>query len=264
MRPALEQWPLTRLRHPNDPHREKIDPERVAQLAADIAAVGLINPIQIRGPMADGTAEVIAGDRRVYAHELLGWDSLACFVYPATTDPLTIRASENLHHEALSPVEEARIAARYHALGMPLAHVAAKMGHGEQWVRERMAILDYPPDVLAAIADGSLTLSVAAQLREVDHEGYRTSLIGEAVRTGASARTAAVWIAHWRADGARLAANHEAIEVIARERENFRVVIACDACGRDAPIETTRSMRFDPECFAEMQRAIREANASPA
>jgi len=246
---------LTSLRHPHDPHRQRIDAERVVVLAHDIAANGLLQPIGVRGPFPDGTYEVGYGDRRTYAMEYLKRATVDAYVWPAAFDILEIRASENLMHEPLDPVEEAKIAERYKAQGMPDAVIAAKMGHTVTWVRERVAILAYPDDVRQEIAAGRLSLAVAAILVQIPHEGVRSEFLGEAIRTGATSRTADVWLAHWLADGARMARNHVAIETIIREAESYVIHIACEGCERSVSITETRTLRFCARCLDDVRKA---------
>lgn len=251
--------PLTRLRHPFDPHRTAIDAERVVALAQDIAVNGLLQPIGVRGPLPDDTYEVCYGDRRTYACEHLRRETIDAYVYDTTTDPLDIRASENLFHEALDPIEEGQIARRFLGQGVPVAVVCARMGHSEEWVRARVAVLDYPTDVREEIAHRHVSLAVAGLLAQIEHPGVRGEYLREAVRTGATSRTVDVWLAHWRNDGARMAANHEAVEVIVRERERYVVHVACENCQASVPIETTRSLRFCGPCLG----AIEAARAAP-
>jgi len=250
-----EPLPLTKLRHPFDPHRAQIDAGRVVALANDIAVNGLLQPIGVRGPMPDGTYEVCYGDRRTYAHEHLKKPTIDGYIYPADTEPLDIRASENLFHEALDPVEQARIARRFLDQGLSLPVVCARMGHSPDWVAGRLAILDYPEDLRTAVADGSLSLAVAAQLAAISHAGIRGEYLAEALRTGATTRTVGVWLAHWRADGERMAANHEAIDVIIREREQYEIHVTCEGCQTTVSITRTRTLRFCEGCIEEIGKA---------
>lgn len=250
-----EALPLFRLRHPFDPHRQRIDAERVIALAQDIAVNGLLQPIGVRGPAADGSYEICYGDRRVYAHEHLKRESIDGYIYPLDTDPLDIRASENLFHESLDPMEEARIARRFLDGGMALVHVAAKMGHATAWVEARVALLGYPADLQVAIATGALPLAVAAGLAGITHAGVRENYITEALRTGASARTVSVWLAHWQADGARMAANHETVERIIAEREHYTIHVQCEGCQKSVDLMQTRSLRFCMDCVNEIKAA---------
>lgn len=242
--------PLNRLRHPNDPHRQKIDAERVGALADDIARNGLLQAIGVRGPMPDDTYEVIFGDRRTYAHELLKRSHIDARVWPADTDPLTIRASENVFHEPLSPVEEGKIAARYREQGMELSNIARVMGHAVPWVEGRLALIEYPAELQHAVEHEQITLGVAAMLARIDHPGVRQHYLTEAIRTGANTRSVAVWLAHWNADGSRMAANHEAIEYIVANRDQYVLKVACEGCQQEVPLLNTRTFRFCQSCIA--------------
>lgn len=252
--------PLTRLRHPFDPHRARIDAERIVALAQDIAVNGLLQPIGCRGPLDDGSYEVCYGDRRAYAHEHLRRDTIESYVYPADVEVLDIRASENLFHEALDPVEEAKIARRYLEQGLSLPVVCARMGHGPAWVEARLAVLAYPEDVRDALAAGRLSLAAAGALAQIEHAGVRSEYVGEAIRSGASARVVETWLAHWKADGARMASNHVAIEQIVREAEAYVIHVECQGCGSSVDITTTRTLRFCRPCVAEVAAAA----AAPA
>ena len=248
---------LSSLAPPSDPHRQAIDAERVVALAQDIAANGLINPIQVRGPLADGSYEIIAGHRRTLAHRYLRRVSIDSFVYDLGVDVLDIRASENLLQEQLDAIEQAQIAARYREQGMPLVGIAAKMGRSQAWVLSRLALLDYPVELRDAIARGELPMAVAAGLAEIEHEAIRRTYLDEAIRTGASARTVAVWLAHWRSDGARMAANHAGVEAIIHERESYTMNVVCEGCQAAVEITRTRSLRFCPDCIEQIAAAAR-------
>jgi ParB family chromosome partitioning protein len=249
--------PINSLAPPTDPHRQAIDAERVVALAQDIAANGLINPIQVRGPLPDGLYEIIAGHRRTLALRYLRHQTIDAFVYAVDVDVLDLRASENLLQESLDVIEQAQIAARYREQGMPLAGIAAKMAHSQPWVRSRLDLLDYPAEVRDAIARGDIPMSVAGALVEIEHEGVRRTYLDEAVRTGATRKTVDVWLAHWRADGARLAANHTGVEAIIHERETYRISVVCEGCQQAVDITATRSLRFCARCMEEVAAAAR-------
>lgn len=259
--PATRRGPvplsLTQLRHPADPHRQNISAERVVALAQDIAVNGQLQAIAVRGPALDATYEIVYGDRRAYALEHLRRATIDAYVYAEGTDVLAIRAAENLFHEPLDPVEEARIVARFVGQGDALPVIASRMGHTVHWCAERAAILEYPADVQAAIAARALPLSVAAVLLGIDHAPLRTTFIDEAVRTGASAAQARAWVAHYAVDGARMIANNTAIEVIVREAEQYKIHVECEGCHGSVDITATRTLRFCTPCLTEIAAAAK-------
>jgi hypothetical protein len=140
--------------------------------------------------------------------------------------------------------------------GHPIAAVARLCRRSEAWVRERLALLDLPADVQEAVQRRELPLSVAVQLARVDHDDYRRELIREAIQTGASARTAAVWVAHYEADRDRILTNRMTVHEIVEARAAYRIYYPCDACGRETPYEDTRAWRLCWDCHAALQQAL--------
>src|SRR6266566_4950736 len=138
---------LSLLDPPQDAHRITVDPERVAALADDIAGQGLLQRVGARGPSPAGRYEVVWGDRRTRAFRLLERASIPARVCAWDTDPLHARAMENLGGERLTPLEEARICARYLERGSSVAGVARLVRHTPPWVTSRLELLRYPQDV---------------------------------------------------------------------------------------------------------------------
>lgn len=85
--------------------RDRSDLGDIAELAASIAAVGLLHPIVIT---ADN--DLVAGGRRLAAIRSLGWTETPVTVVDWSTAELALRAEEeeNTCRKGLSPVEAAR------------------------------------------------------------------------------------------------------------------------------------------------------------
>jgi len=241
---------------PEDAHRKEIDPERIAALADDIAANGLLQPPGVRGPSDTGRYAVVWGHRRWLAIGLLNWPELPCRVFPWSYDPLVARTAENFMQEKLTPVEEAEVIRRYVERGMPAAQIARHCRHSAAWVAARVRLLEWPADVQQGVQDGHLSLGVAELLAQIDHEAYRVSLVEECHRVGASISTVGVWLAHYGAEKGRIIANHETVAEIASRREAWKIVTPCDYCHKDEDYERTQSFRLCGGCAAELEAAI--------
>lgn len=263
MRYPIQRIPLARIRPPADPLRLDLDPERIAALADDIAAQGLLQPIGLRGPDGAESYEVVWGHRRYLAHELLERADIEARIFPAGMDPLHAGAMENLGQERMTPIEEALLCQRYVERGQPVAAIARLLRHSATWVDQRLALLGYPRDVQEAVQAGALTLVVAGALAEIDHDEYRGSLIAEATRTGATAATVRVWAAHYAVDRERIIQNRVAVEIIAREREAFVLYTRCEIGGHDVPVSETRSIRGCEHHLDELVRALQLVDAAP-
>lgn len=247
--------PLGKIREPAHQLRERIDPEALGQLADSIAAEGLHQPIGVRGPDAENVYEIVWGHRRYLAHKLLQRPTITARVFPQDYDPLLAAVSENLNRAQLNPVEEANAVSMFIDRGYPRAEIARLFRRSPVWVEQRIALLQLPPDLLAAISEHGLPLAVAAQLADVDHEPYRRQLVYEAVTHGATATVAAVWRQHYLSDRDRITRNDVAVETIIQERDRFILKYPCDWCDKEVPYRETRTLRLCLGCAGELEAA---------
>ena len=143
----LRNLPLSEV-HPNpDQPRKLFNGDAIAELAASIAASGLIQPITVQR-LGDGY-QIVAGERRYRAHKLLA--------ETGRLDPPVIRAIvkrpmdecttlveaiiENLQREDVSPLEEADAFGRLRDAGMTSAEIAEKVGAAKFRVDWRLSLL---------------------------------------------------------------------------------------------------------------------------
>lgn len=260
--PTYRRLLVRRIREPHDPARQSMNADRLGELADSIAAEGLHQPVGVVLDADGDGGELAWGHRRLKAHQLLQreWIDAKCF--PLGTDLALARWSENGQRDDLNPLEEAGEVRRFLERGHPLAYVARMFRRSEAWVKDRLALLDLPDDLKACVAEKSLALAVVRVLRDVDHQGYRESLIREAVANGANERTAEVWRAHYLAERERIVKNHVTIEQMAAERASLRVYVPCDWCERPTPIELSRTVRLCGEDYAGLMGA-REHREAP-
>jgi ParB/RepB/Spo0J family partition protein len=258
--PTSKLLEMISIRAPSDPHRLYIDPETLGALADDIAANGLHQAIGVVGPTDEGIYEVAYGHRRYLAHQLLRRDVIEAKIYPPGTDVETARASENLAREQLTPIEEAHIIERYLKRGESRAAIARLMRRSAAWVDHREHLLHLPDDLQEAVHRGELTIGVACELAQIDHQPYRDQLTREAMQNGASLPVVRVWVAHYHADKGRIVSNAHTMDELLAARTSFVPYYPCDACGEHIEYTKTRSLRFCLACA----RQLAEASASGA
>src|SRR3989338_6768177 len=107
------------------------------ELKASIKRQGIIEPIIVR-PIAHGTYELVAGERRWRAAQALGHREVPAIV-KSLTDQLALEYSliENVQRENLNPIEEARGYARLlKDFGYTQESVAATVGRAK-WRKAR-------------------------------------------------------------------------------------------------------------------------------
>src|SRR5580693_4863961 len=103
----LEEVPVEAITpNPRQP-RQVFDQDALAELAASITAVGLLQPVVVR-KLGPGRYELIMGERRWRASQLAGVDVIPAIVRETADDDMLRDALiENLHREQLNPLEEA-------------------------------------------------------------------------------------------------------------------------------------------------------------
>jgi ParB/RepB/Spo0J family partition protein len=253
--------PLERIREPAHQLRERINPDALGQLADSIAAEGLHQPIGVRGPDADGMWEIVWGHRRFLACRLLARPTITARCFPLAFDPLLAAVSENLNREDLNPIEEALAVRAFIERGHSRADIARLFRRSYSWVEQRVALLELPDDLQQAIRERDLPISVAAQLKDIDHEPYRKQLVYEAVTHGATGAVAAVWRQHYLTDRERVVRNTVTVEEFLRERAHYVLKYPCDWCDEEKPYPETRTVRLCLTC-ADQLDAAKHAPAS--
>jgi len=152
------QLPVDRVaRNPHQP-RDRFDEEPMAELAASIAEHGVLQPIVVR-TAADGSYELIAGERRLRAARQAGLATVPAVVRETTTEQLLeLALVENIQRADLNAIEEAQA---YRELidrfGLTHEEVARRIGRSRVAVSNALRLLDLAPETRAAIVEGAIS-----------------------------------------------------------------------------------------------------------
>jgi len=168
--------------------RTGMDRDKLDELADSIKKTGLINPITVR--KIGERFEVVAGHRRLAACRIAGVVDIACVVKEISDEAVfDIMAQENLFREDVDPVDEAIFVGRLtNEKNMSVDDIAKAVNRSVQWVCDRLDILEYPENMLAAIRDGRLKLGVAKNLWQLTNDAIRKMYIDQAITYGMSGR----------------------------------------------------------------------------
>lgn len=174
--------------NPNQP-RAEFDAVAIDELAASVAAVGLMQPVVVR---ASGDRYVlVAGERRLRAVKQLGWDDVAAVIRDETDGAtnLTEALVENLQREDLTPLEEA---AAYQELleefGMTHEQIADRVGKSRSAVTNTLRLLQLPVGIQALLASGAISAGHARALLGAEDEAYALHIAERAASEGWSVR----------------------------------------------------------------------------
>ena len=175
--------------NPRQPRRS-FDEDALLALAGSMRERGVLQPVLIR-PVAGGTYELVAGERRWRAAQLAGLDTIPALVR-ARDDAESLEAAliENMAREDLNPVEEARAcAALVEELGLTRESVGLRVGRSRVAVTNLLRLLDLPDEVLALLERGDLSSGHGRALLLASDHADRRRLARSAVAEGWSVRT---------------------------------------------------------------------------
>lgn len=151
----------------------RVDPGELAELAASIAELGVLQPIRAIGPHADGRYRAVWGQRRILASRQAGRTTIPALVEAAAdVDAPGARRSieqlaENLQRKDLNPIEEARAMREVldASKGLTQDVLADRLGRSRPWVSNALGLLDAPVAIQKAVQAGELTPSHAKALK---------------------------------------------------------------------------------------------------
>ena len=175
--------------NPRQPRRS-FDEDALLALSGSMRERGVLQPVLIR-PVAGGTYELVAGERRWRAAQLAGLDTIPALVR-ARDDAESLEAAliENMAREDLNPVEEARAcAALVEELGLTRESVGLRVGRSRVAVTNLLRLLDLPDEVLELLERGDLSEGHGRALLLASDHADRRRLARSAVAEGWSVRT---------------------------------------------------------------------------
>lgn len=159
--PQLQWIETARIDPDPENARETMDSETLQDLAADIAAHGVLQPILVRG-LRNGRYRIIAGERRWRATCRSGLDAIPAIVHEVPDGTVPIMAlSENLQRADLNPIEAARGMRRAMAAnpGMTQQQLGGRIGRKQGAIAAALGLLRLPETVQRRFASGQLSPS---------------------------------------------------------------------------------------------------------
>lgn len=121
--------------------RKDFDEDALAELAADVATRGVLQPVLLRPAPGRANFVLIAGERRFRAAKLAGLDCIPAIVGNVDDDTASaMQIAENIQRADLTLQEEAAaIRKLYELTGNSVTDVATKLHKSKAWVSKRLA-----------------------------------------------------------------------------------------------------------------------------
>lgn len=189
------------------PHQPRLifDPEAIDALAASISESGLMSPITVK-TKEDGRYELIGGERRLRAHQILGKQQIPAFVLEniSVTDAAIGALADNEAKRSLCDYERGKAYKRTLSMsteaGKPLTQgtLARRIGVSDATISRCLAFFDLPQEAIMMLDEKPNLIGAknAASLVTLSKKGHARIVI-QALRRisqdGASEQGAVNW-----------------------------------------------------------------------
>lgn len=170
---------------PGNNDRTVFAPGPLRELADNIDAHGLIQPITLRPIDDTDLYEIVAGERRFRAcADILGWDSIPALIADLTDEEASsVMLSENVSRADIDPIDEANAyASRMNIYGWTVADCARLAGVSEIRVQFRLKLLRLRFDLQSMVRTGGLPIGYAQILADANLDTNRQMLALAALR----------------------------------------------------------------------------------
>ena len=145
--------------------RTNFDEAKLTELAASIAATGVVQPLVVR-PGKDGRYTLVTGERRLLASKQAGKATVPVMVRDVSDlQTMEMTVVENLQRADLNPMEQARAYERLsREFHLTQEQMAERTGKDRASVANFLRLLRLPDDVQQAVEAGELSFGHARAL----------------------------------------------------------------------------------------------------
>ena len=235
--------------------RFDVSGESVDELAESIKKIGLIEPLIVK--QNKDKYEIIAGHRRLTACKRAAIKNVKCIVVDVSDDEQeTIKMHENTQRLNVSPVEQGvYFSYLVQKKKMKQSEIAEMMNVSEGFVSQRLSIMSWHEELIAAVDESRISFSAARELSRITEEAALLSHLRQAVEHGVTPRVANVWWQDWlKLQGADIGGEVE------RDKSNDtppggNTSFNCGLCGEPFEYNKMVYLRLCNECYRELQDA---------
>jgi ParB family chromosome partitioning protein len=168
---GLREVPIELIRRNLEQPRQYFAEAELAELAESIRASGVLQPILVRPSKTAGEFEIVAGERRWRAAQLVGLKTIPALVRElGDNQSFEIAIIENVQREDLNAMEEARAyAALMGRMLYTQEETAGAVGKSRSHVANTLRLLQLPQAVQEYVAQGKLTAGHARAILSADN-----------------------------------------------------------------------------------------------
>ncbi len=196
----IEDISVSDIIFPKEELRTNLVFEELDELARSIRSVGLMNPLTVR--QVGDKYELIAGYRRLKACEIVNLPTVPCRVVNSDDNTADLqRLHENMFREEVNPVDEAHFFKRLLIKNnWRIIDLAVQIHKSPSYVSKRIQLLEADPQIVAALQDEQISISIADELNKIDDPISRERLLFYAINSGATVETVRTWRIQYETD----------------------------------------------------------------
>lgn len=174
-------------RNPHQP-RTAIDHAALEELTESIRAHGIVQPLIV--VKKDGGYQLIAGERRLRAAELLGLKTVPAIVRDASTqEQLELAIVENVQRKDLNPMERAFAYKKLiDEFGLTQDEVAKRVGKSRVTVAHTLRLIELPEEVQRAVAEEKISEGHAKVIAGAPNPKEQLKMLHEMISRSLSVR----------------------------------------------------------------------------
>jgi ParB family chromosome partitioning protein len=169
--------------------RTQFSEDRIRELSDSIKEQGIIQPLTVR-KMGYEKYQLIAGERRLKAARLAGFENVPCFIRVANDEQmLEMALIENIHRQDLNPIE---IAISFQRLleecNLTQEKLSERVGKKRATVSNYIRLLKLPPDIQLALKNDKISMGHARALINIEDEAVQLKLLQKIILNDLSVR----------------------------------------------------------------------------
>jgi len=171
--------------------RENFDYGDLEDLVNSIKQYGIIQPLVV-SPLPDGKYQLIAGERRLRAAQVMDLAKVPCLVRNARElEKLELALIENIQRTNLNPMEEARAYKKLiDDFSLTQEEVAVRVGKKRATIANALRLLELPEQIQQGLKEGKVSTGHAKAILAAESETERINLFNKILKFNLNVRAA--------------------------------------------------------------------------
>lgn len=190
MHDQLQKIPISSIQlNPNQP-RKHFDTDELIQLSESIRSVGILHPPLVRPLLENGKFELISGERRLRAAQMIGLLEIPVYIRPLEPSIAAHSALiENIQRVDLNPIDIAHSLKKLiEQFSYTQESVAKKIGKKRSTVANYLRLLSLPESIQQNIATNLISMGHAKAILSLEQTDSQESLLQHILKNHLSVR----------------------------------------------------------------------------